>query len=60
MTPASLQAWMTRLGLNRTEAASALGISRNSLQAYLEGRAPVPRTVALAAGAIAYGLPEHP
>jgi len=60
MTPDSLAAWMDRLGYNRTGAATALGISRNTLQAYLEGRQAVPRTVALACAALAMGLPEHP
>jgi plasmid maintenance system antidote protein VapI len=59
MTPQSLQAWMDRIGLNRTGAASALGISRNTLQAYLEGKYPIPKTVALACSALAMGIPEH-
>jgi plasmid maintenance system antidote protein VapI len=53
MTPTSLQAWMDRLGLNRTGAASALGISRNTLQAYLEGKYPIPKYIELACIALA-------
>jgi transcriptional regulator with XRE-family HTH domain len=50
---------MKRQGLNKSGAAKALGIARNSLQAYLSG-AKIPRAVALACAAIAVGLPEHP
>jgi plasmid maintenance system antidote protein VapI len=57
MTPQSLQSWMDRLGLNRTGAASALGISRNTLQAYLEGKYPIPHYIGLACAAIAQGVP---
>jgi hypothetical protein len=48
---------MDRLGLNRTGAASALGISRNTLQAYLEGKYPIPHYIGLACAAIAQGIP---
>lgn len=60
MTPSTLTAWMTRLGYNKSEAASALGIARTTLDRYLDGRQAIPRTIALAASALAMGLPEHP
>ncbi len=60
MTPQSLTAWMTRLGLNKVQAASSLGIARSTLDRYLSGGAPIPKVVALACAALAYGLPEHP
>ncbi len=57
MTPASLTAWMTRLGLNKSEAASTLGIARSTLDRYLDGSVRIPRYIALAAAAVAHGLP---
>jgi transcriptional regulator with XRE-family HTH domain len=56
MTFAEFEAWRTRLNLSRKDAADALGINRNQPRRYEEGT-PIPRTVALAAAAIAYGLP---
>lgn len=58
MTPATLVTWMERLHLNKSGAASALGISRNTLDGYLAGKYPIPKTVALACAALSYGLPE--
>lgn len=57
MTAATLLAWRNRLGLNKSEAAIALGLSRNGYEAYEAGRNRIPRHVALACAAIAYGLP---
>jgi hypothetical protein len=59
MTPATLSAWMTRLHLNKVQAANALGLARNTLDGYLAGRVRIPRYIALACSAIAQGLPEH-
>jgi len=57
MTPASLTAWMNRLGYNQTEAASALGIARSTLDRYLDGSVRIPHSIALACAAVAHGLP---
>jgi transcriptional regulator with XRE-family HTH domain len=57
MTPTTLAAWRERLGLNRSEAALALGLSRNGYTRYEEGVAPIPLYIALACAALAYGLP---
>jgi transcriptional regulator with XRE-family HTH domain len=57
MTPASLTAWMARLRLNKSEAASALGIARSTLDRYLSGETAIPPVVALACAAIAHGVP---
>jgi hypothetical protein len=53
MTPTSLLSWRTRLGLNKTEAAKALGLSRNG---YEMGRGTIPKHVELACAAIDEGL----
>lgn len=53
MTPADITAWMNRLGLNKAQAASALGIARTTLDRYLSGDKPIPRVVELACIAIA-------
>lgn len=57
MTPASLTAWRQRLGLSKVAAAEALGCSRDALLKWEQGKYPVPRYIALAAAAIAHGLP---
>lgn len=57
MTPADFIAWRERLHLNRVEAASALGMSRNTVTAYEQGRVSIPRYVALACAAVAQGVP---
>jgi DNA-binding XRE family transcriptional regulator len=57
MTPATLAAWRTRLGFNKTEAAKALGLSRNGYDYYEAGRSRIPLHIALACAAIAHGLP---
>lgn len=63
MTPEALKAWRKRLGLSQQAAADALGVSLRMYAYYEKGRredgrtVEIPRTVALAAAAIAFGLP---
>lgn len=57
MTPDSLAAWMTRLHLTKTQAASSLGLARSTLDRYLDGSVKIPPYIALACAAIAHGLP---
>jgi transcriptional regulator with XRE-family HTH domain len=57
MTPASFIAWRTRLKLRANAAAKALGCSPNSITAWERGKTPIPRYIALACAAIAFGLP---
>lgn len=42
MTPDQIIAWRNGLGLNRSQAAAALGLARNTLAAYEAGRARIP------------------
>jgi transcriptional regulator with XRE-family HTH domain len=66
MTAADFLAWRRRLGLSQAAAASALGISRNSVILYERGaRADrpgvavvIPRTVALACKAVEHRLDQ--
>jgi len=59
MTPAQFTEWRGRLGLSKTAAAEALGISRNMPQRYEAGAAHIPRYVALACAAVAFNLPPY-
>ena len=57
MTPTDLIAWRQRLGLNKSEAAASLEITRATYRRYERGEAEIPRTIALACAALSYGLP---
>ena len=59
MTPAQFTEWRGRMGLSKTAAAEALGISRNMPQRYETGAAPIPRYVALACAAVSFNLPPY-
>ena len=52
MTPTQLQAWMRSHNLTKVKAASSIGISRRTLDTYLDGTYPIPLTVELACEAI--------
>lgn len=60
MTPAEFIVWRQRMGLNRTQAAEALGISRNMPAKYEAGTSPIPLTVALACAARIRGIAPWP
>lgn len=57
MTPSELVAFRQRLKLSQKALALALGVGRRTLGLYESGARPVPKTVALACAALAYGLP---
>lgn len=66
MSPADFTAWRKRLGLTKIAAAEALGISPESIANYEKGRRSdskkpvlIPKVVALACGAVAYGLKPY-
>jgi hypothetical protein len=48
---------MTRLRLNKSEAAASLGIARSTLDRYIDGSVKIPLYIALAAAAVAHGIP---
>lgn len=52
MTPKQLETWMDGLGFNKVRASVEIGISRQSLYDYLNGKKPIPRTVELACEAL--------
>ena len=56
MTSTEFREWRERLGLNRVEAATALGMGRNQPQRYEDGQ-EIPLYIALACAALAHGLP---
>lgn len=56
MTPAELKSWRQSLGLSQKAAAEALGVSLRSYGYYESGQFLIPRTVELAAAAVAAGL----
>jgi len=62
MTAEAFRAWLDRMGgprraMSDRAAAEALGMSRNTIKAYKDGTAEVPKVVALACAALAFGLP---
>jgi transcriptional regulator with XRE-family HTH domain len=58
MTPTALTAWMTRLRLNKSEAAASIGIARSTLDRYLDGSVKVPPSIALACAAVEHLGPD--
>ena len=49
-----------RLHMRRAPFARALGMSETTAKAYETGTSRIPRYIALAIGALLYGLPEAP
>lgn len=56
MTGIEFAAWLEHTGLNKSQAASRLGLSRNTVDKYLKEGAP--DHIAYACAAIAFGLPK--
>jgi transcriptional regulator with XRE-family HTH domain len=48
MTPADFEAFRARLGWTRKELGRELGISQDRLRRLMDGRVPIPRSIALA------------
>jgi DNA-binding XRE family transcriptional regulator len=59
MTPADFTRWRSLMGFNRTQAAEALGLSRNMPAKYEVG-APIPLYIALACAALVRGIAPWP
>lgn len=57
LTPEDLRRWLDTSGISLYEAARRLGCSRESLRLWLAGKRRVPRYIALACSALAFGLP---
>jgi len=60
MVPADFARWRKLMGFNRTQAAEALGVSRNMPAKYEAGTVPIPLTVALACAALIRGVKPWP
>jgi DNA-binding XRE family transcriptional regulator len=60
MTGRDLKEWRERLNLTQAEAAAAIGCSRRAIQAW-EAKPDkiVPKWLAMAVGAVSYGLPPY-
>lgn len=52
--------WREKMGLNRSEAAVALGMGRNMPQKYEDGTAEIPLYIALACAALIRGIAPWP
>ena len=57
MSPASLIVFRKRLCLSQGLFARVIGIGQRTLIRYETGASPIPKTVALACAAVAFGLP---
>lgn len=60
MIPSDLTAWRKRLGLNKVQAAEAIGCHRNAIADWEAGRQPIPKYIALACAAVEAGITPHP
>ena len=52
MSAAELEAWRVRHGLTKEQAGEKLGVTARTIYYYLQGRSPIPETVALLCQAI--------
>ena len=57
MTAAELAAFQGRMKWRRKRLGEELAISQSRLRRLLDGEQPIPRHIALACAALAYGLP---
>jgi transcriptional regulator with XRE-family HTH domain len=60
MSPADFARWRELMGINRTQAAEVLGISRNMPAKYEAGTSEISQTVALACAALLRGIAPWP
>jgi transcriptional regulator with XRE-family HTH domain len=59
MKPIILTTWRERFGWSRAEAARQLGCARNSLAAWENGTAEIPKYIALACSALALNVAPY-
>lgn len=59
MTHEELRRIQTDMGWSAREMARQLGLARNTMNAYLNGTAPIPRYIGLATAALVAGLPGY-
>lgn len=59
MSPDQFRDWRIRMGLSKSEAATAIGLSRNMPNRYENGSANIPLYVALACAAYAMSLKPY-
>jgi len=60
VTPEDFARWRQLMGFNRTQAAEALGVSRNMPAKYEAVKAVIPLYIALACAALIRGLAPWP
>lgn len=61
MTPAAFTSWRERMGFRfDTQAAAALGCTRETVRRYSSGKVEIPRYIELACAAIEAGLAPIP
>lgn len=59
MTAAQMKYWREQLKLTQSQAAGKLGCSRRALQQWESGKNKIPGYIAMAASAVAMGLPPY-
>lgn len=60
MTAADLAHFLSERHWTRRRAGAELEVSQDRLRRFLAGESPIPRHIALACAALAYGLPPWP
>lgn len=59
MQPQDFRAWRAKMKFNRSQAAEALGLSRNMPQRFEDGIADIPKYVGLACAALVANLEPY-